>query len=656
MSTMSNLGISSSLADMAPDTHPNPALFRRHVFEEHWLDPLRSLAAKGSSLDLILAVEAEEWIRIGVAVGYFAEARGRSTSSAEAPSGEIAAIVEWICALRPPSNLDAASFGQALAVAREDLTIDRRSFLRLAIFASDEEWGKAVQELVSFRLYLERDESVPLDALASVSWALDGDLGESTHVADVLQAQLPAGWRYGAMNALRACSPRAAGRIDSVTRERVAIVNVLRDVVDSRSIDAETIMACRKAAERHDWVRFDQLFRSHLMRGYREYLSETLGAWKETLDLASLADDPSFPAEITPHPGYYPTTIARCLKHLGRSAESRSKYLDSLRDIAHSRDPDTALYVNNFLTLLIWRGELTSADQLAELNIRALSWIRDPWHYRWQVEHGCSSIAYLCLLQGRLDAASALFDHANHAWDDYAGDRPWIYDYYPYYRSELILLSDPTAHRDALTAIESLLEVAVEKHWPESICRGHIQAAVVHADRASRLDNPEELLLARERLTQAKQRTTGMHLPDVAIAYHLAKLKVDLTHREVNALADPTTADLERTIDDLEVLMHKSELTLALAEVIAARGAQAYLEGSLDQARELHDKALSVCQRQGYNLAQISPRSLVNWLGVHAGAPMQEHSTRPTIDLVELIGSELSDGWMVARLDALAVT
>lgn len=632
-----------------------PALFRLRVFEDQWLEPLRTTATH-SPLDLVLLAEAERWISIGVSVGYFAaDASRRPKSVFEAPTADSEVITKWIDTLRPPPNLNAPTFSHALAIAREDLTPERRSFLRLAIFASESEWDEAIGSLSSFRASLEKEGPGSLDDLAAVSWALEGDLDESADPKDVLQTQLPAGWRHGPMLALQRCSTRVARRIEAVVDERVAIIGALEEILDPDSKEEKTIRACREAAARQDWSRFDELFRSRLMHGYRAYLSETLGKWEETLDLASLADDPSFPVDTTRRPGYYPITIARCLKHLGRSAESRSKYLKSLRGIAHSRDPDTALYVNNFLTLLIWRGELVGADQLAELNIRALSWIGDSWRYRWQVEHGCSSIAYLRLLQGHMDEASALFDYATHAWDDYSEDRPWIYDYYPYYRSELILLSDPTAHDDALAAIESLLKVAAEKHWPESICRGHIQAALVHADRASRLGSPEDLRLARERLNYAQRLPTGMHLPDVAIAHHLAELKVDLTHREVNALADPTTTDLEVTIDSLETLVRTSELSLALPEVMAARGAQAYLEGSLEQAARLYDQALSVCQRQGYALALSSPRSLVNWLGAHVDARPQFSPVGSTINLVGLIGSDLSHDWMIARLDALDV-
>jgi hypothetical protein len=636
-----------------PESNVNPPLFRRHVFEEEWLKPLRSPVAKGP-LNYLLAVEGEHWTRIGTAVGYFAQVKDPPTAVLVPPNAEAATIAAWVSSLEPPLDIDASAFGQALELAREDLTADRRSFLELVLFASESDWTDAVDGLSFLRRALQRKEQVSMDILEDVSWALDGELSDGDDPMDSTQKHLPAGWRYGAMSVLRDCSARAAQRIDAVVEEREKISDALGEAFDPNAIDAEAIIACREAASRQDWARFDRLFRNHLMQGYHAYLSETLGAWEETLDLASLADDPSFPSDEISSPGYYPTTVARCLKHLGRSAESRSKYLDSLRAITHSHDQDTALYINNFLTLLIWRGELAGADQLAELNIRALSWIKDSWRYRWQVEHGCSSIAYLRMLQGRLDQASVLFDRAAHAWDGYVGNRPWIYDYYPYYRSELILLSDDTAHNEALAAIELLLEIAIEKRWPESICRGHIQAATIYADQASSLMDPEKLLLARDRLDQARRFTSGMDLPDVAIAYFLAELKINFAEREVRVLADVTIDSLSGTIDKLENLVSRSELALALSEVTAARGIQAYLEGSEKQARRSYQRALSASRHQGYALALNSPRSLVNWLASRVGNPEQSLPTGSRINLVELIGSDLSDDLMIRRLDALA--
>lgn len=415
------------------------------------------------------------------------------------------------------------------------------------------------------------------------------------------------------------------------------------------------IAACRHAAAYGDWVLFDELFRRRLMRGVRDYLCETLGAWEEALDLARLARNAEFPAELRIKPGYYPITVARCLKHLGRSTESRAEYLASLRSIAYAKDPDTAMYVNNCLTLLVWRGELTAADQLVELNIRALSWIAEPWRYRWQVEHGFSSIAYLRLLQGEIEAATELFDRSERAWLGFVGEQPWNYDYYPLYRSEAVLLVDPDAHGAALAGVEALLAAAESRRLPEpeSICRGHIQAAVVLLDRASRRGDIADLRKATERLDRAREIAAGMNLADVAIAHHLARLKVELVRSELPDRAGIELAAFGDLINRADLLIESSGLALAWPEVIAARGALAYLEGSQEQARKAYERGLSLCREQGNALAPISPRSLLNWLGRSLGIDSDHQATSPTIDPVELVGAELSSNWMIESLNEL---
>lgn len=422
---------------------------------------------------------------------------------------------------------------------------------------------------------------------------------------------------------------------------------------DSFKEAAPLIHACRHAAACKDWALFDDILRRRLMRGYRDYLCESLGAWEETLGLARLGDEPSFPEELKDNPGYYPVAVARSLKHLGRSTESRAKYLDSLKRIAPSADPDIAMYVNNFLTLLVWRGELAAADRLVELNVRAFSWIVEPWRHRWQVEHGFSSIAYLRLLEGRLDAASALFEHSERAWDGYAGERPWIYDYYPFYRSELMLLTDPDDYDAALAGIESLLTVAHDHRWPESICRGHIQAALVHLDRASRCCDPTELGEADRRLDQARQITAGMNVADVSIGHHLTRLKVELVRRELDPDEDLDAAAFADLIDRVEVLVSSSGLALAGPEVVAVKGALAYLQGSAERALDLYETAVRECLHQGNALAPDSPRSLVNWLGRQVGRHASVPVIGSVVDPIDLVGSDLSAEWMIERLEQL---
>jgi tetratricopeptide (TPR) repeat protein len=415
------------------------------------------------------------------------------------------------------------------------------------------------------------------------------------------------------------------------------------------------IRAARHMAACGDWARFDELFHDRLMRGFRDHLCETLGAWEEALELARLGDAAGAVLQVPGGPGYYAITVARCLKHLGRSAESREQYLDSLRGLAEARDPDTAMYVNNLLTLLVWRGELTDADRLVELNMRALSWIAEPWKRVWQIEHGCSSIAYLRLLQGRFDAAADLFDRSEHAWDDLPEERRWIYDYYPFHRAELILLRDPVAHDDALAAIEALLGVAQEHNWPEAICRGHVQAALVHLDRSDASGDLGELMRATERLDSAREISAGMNLPDVAIAHHLARFKVELARREAHEAAGWSLLELEGLVERIAVLMKASGLALTTPEVLAARGVLSYVEGALERARLWHGEAVEACRKQGNSLALASPRALVHALGRRLDEQPSWEPTGSSLDVAGLLDAELTPEWMRLRIDELAI-
>src|ERR1044072_6760640 len=72
--------------------------------------------------------------------------------------------------------------------------------------------------------------------------------------------------------------------------------------------------------------------------------------------------------------------------------------------------------------------------------------------------------------QGTRGPAGTFLEFAAVSWGGFGGERAWMYDYYPYHRGELVLLTDPTAHEEALSSIESLLTVAAKQGWPESIC------------------------------------------------------------------------------------------------------------------------------------------------------------------------------------------
>jgi hypothetical protein len=413
------------------------------------------------------------------------------------------------------------------------------------------------------------------------------------------------------------------------------------------------VTAARHAARSQDWSLLDDVFRRRLMRDFRSHLCNNLGAWEEALDLARLGDDPAFPATLTPHPAFYPTTVARCLKHLGRSGESRAKYLDGLTLAATTRDPDTAKYVNTFLTLLVWRGELFAADALVELNVRALSWVDEPWRRHWQVEAGYGTFAYLRMMEGDLSQAAALFDFARRAWDDYDGERMWTFEYYPYYRSEISLLADPGAHEEALAQVQSLLLLAEECKWPESIARGMIQIADIQLDLALRREDPLALVEANQRLDYAEGLPAGLTVAAVEIAHLLSRLKAELVRRRLHGAGGAKPDSLAELVARVAALVDTSALGWARPEAIACSGVLAYLSGATVEAASRYREAAELCRAQGNWLAARSPRSVVHWLGEQTGQTPDLEARTSEPDPIGFLGSPLEPDWMLERLALL---
>lgn len=381
---------------------------------------------------------------------------------------------------------------------------------------------------------------------------------------------------------------------------------------------APLLAAARHAAASQEWTLFDEIFRRRLMR-VENYLCNNLGAWEEALTLARLGQGSSSLSETAPEPAYYPATVARCLKHLGRSSESREAYREALIVSGRHRDPNVAKYVNNCLTLLIARGELRRADMLVELNMRALSWTDAQWKHCWQLDQGLASIGYLRMLQGDAAESSRLLDLAAQAWDDHPDGPRWLFSHYPYHRSELILLADPSGHEDALEATKALLLVARTESWPESICRGHVQAARIYLDRSERERSRVDLVRTDQHLREAQEISSGMIVPEVEIRHLLTRIKRCLVQC---SLYEPIGSHREELIDLVAraaARIEMSALELAGPEVIAAQGALAHLRGDSAAARDRYVQAIEQCRRQGNVHAATSPRSLVHWLGTRVG-------------------------------------
>lgn len=227
----------------------DPALFRLRVFEDEWIDPLIELAATGSPLDAILLVEAERWLVLGRAVGYFADRPLRRELPDPGPPSSAEAITRWIRSRPAAPSFDAVAFERALSEAREDLTPHRRELLRLVAFASDDAWHEAIDGLLDCAggIHPKRTAALPPARCESVAWVLEGMRSEVDH--QPLDLELPAGWRLGSLAKLGACSAIARGRLATTADARATLARCLLDLYE-RLIDEDARQAKAKEDRR----------------------------------------------------------------------------------------------------------------------------------------------------------------------------------------------------------------------------------------------------------------------------------------------------------------------------------------------------------------------------------------------------------------------
>ena len=236
-------------------TAVNPALFRLRVFEAEWVAPL--LDEPDSELRSLLLAEAKHWLELGQQIGYFevepedARADGRFGSADTEPypslmTGEVVQLpahhgrLEVLPAHElealPPHELEVlfntatqdrpslTDFQHGLSEAMEDLRPERREFLELVFFASEEEWAARLQQATTLTAELVDVPASELvdspkaifseETLNNVDWLLEGPDSEIEYEA------LPAGWRAEDLSALTAQRPFAQARLDAVEKVR----------------------------------------------------------------------------------------------------------------------------------------------------------------------------------------------------------------------------------------------------------------------------------------------------------------------------------------------------------------------------------------------------------------------------------------------------
>jgi hypothetical protein len=190
-----------------------------------------------------------------------------------------------------------------------------------------------------------------------------------------------------------------------------------------------------------------------------------------------------------------------------------------------------------------------------------------------------------------------------------------------------------------------------ESHgWPEPLCRGHIQAATIELDQAQRECDLSALVRAHQHLGAAREIPSGMIVPDVEIAFQLASFKAELVRRDLDRARSLAVAELDDILVRVANLIEVSGLGLAAPELLAGRALLQNEYGADAAAHSGWERAIAECERQGNVLTATSPRSLVGWLGALLGRTHTPSASASRRELIPLIGSDLSSGWMSERL------
>ena len=387
---------------------------------------------------------------------------------------------------------------------------------------------------------------------------------------------------------------------------------------DSIASAADLFDICHHAAGAGLWTEFHLTYKDVIMRDHEDYLCDNIGAWAEALELTKKA----FPNEDTSQlpviaPTYYLSRYARDLKHLGQASKAEAAYLRVIALCADIRDPETALYLNNFLTLQLYRGRLDQVHELACWNIRLLSWIDVDWKKRWQVEHGAYSIAWYCGLKGDFSTAETLFEIAENAWNNSETTREEVFDHYPIYLAEVFRCIDPTRTSSARAIINRYLDAGLKNKWPETVVRAYLALAQDYRFLASEPSSESDRQKAQAQASLDKAFDMAKHVfaPPLRV-----ELLIERCRQAFDQLSTGMNLDaIKRDLTQLDELMDALDWRLYEPERVALEGRLALLMSDKHRAYDCVLKAVKLANSQGHILCQISPVQSIQPLAVALG-------------------------------------
>ena len=183
----------------------DPPLFRTRSFEANWDSVFAFLpklsghlvvlpSGAGSAvrenapaLEMVLAFEADLWLRLGVSIGYFAAVDRTFESRWRAAPG-VSTYFDT-----QPIGLTPDQFGAQLDLAWSRLSVEEIVFLLLLHFARDDQWSQSIQHLDAAATGMEQTPGWRPEHqwIEGFSWAFIED------DSPLMEGGNPAAWRLG---------------------------------------------------------------------------------------------------------------------------------------------------------------------------------------------------------------------------------------------------------------------------------------------------------------------------------------------------------------------------------------------------------------------------------------------------------------------------
>lgn len=366
------------------------------------------------------------------------------------------------------------------------------------------------------------------------------------------------------------------------------------------------IDAAYHCAQGQMWVEFNHLFRDQLNRGWRNYLGNVICAWTDFRDLTTFVAEGDV-ADASIDRAYYAAGYARALKHLGNHKAADKAYAGCIRICAEEETPETARYLNNWLTHRIYSGDLDGAIRMVRWNYGLLDWPQEDYHQRWQMEHGDLSFGWLSGLLNDIPTALKLFRRSATAWEGFEGPKREFFDALSSSLVEFHLSQATPDFAAAQAAYEHRLSLAKEHNWPEAHIRALVSGAYLLRSRVSDgVAGWSEMDSAREFLAEASRIEDRIGLPtrrfEIALEYNRCLLDL---HESGNR--EQSRSTLYGGMEQLEQLLKQTRWHLYQAEVTALKGRVQFACGNTEIAGECYYSALSQAKETKHKFAVFAP-------------------------------------------------